>query len=58
MKNNFDDLDNNFIDLRKNEKLDIFSIEDILIINIDEYKKELHRHIEELLQEQVDEITS
>jgi len=55
MKNNFDNLDNDFIDLRKNEKLDIFSIEDILIKNIDEYKKELHQHIEELLQEQVDE---
>lgn len=49
MKNNFDNLDNDLIDLRKNEKLDIFSIEDILIKNIDEYKKELHQHIEELL---------
>ena len=55
MKNNFNDLDNDFINLRKNEKLDIFSIEDILIKNIDEYKKELHQHIEELLQERVDE---
>lgn len=55
MKNNFNDLDNDFIGLRNNDKLNIFSIEDILIKNIDEYKKELHNHIEELLQEQINE---
>lgn len=55
MKNNFNDLDNDFIGLRNNNKLNIFSIEDILIKNIDEYKKELHNHIEELLQEQINE---
>lgn len=55
MENNFNDLDNEFVKLRKDDKLDIFSIEDLLVKNIDEYKKELHHHIEELLQKQVDE---
>lgn len=55
MENNFDNLDNEFVKLRKDDKLDIFSIEDLLVKNIDEYKKELHQHIEELLQKQVDE---
>ena len=55
MENNFDNLDNEFVRLRKDDKLDIFSIEDLLVKNIDEYKKELHQHIEELLQKQVDE---
>lgn len=30
MKNNFNNLDNDFIALRKNDKLNIFSIKDIL----------------------------
>lgn len=55
MENNFNDLDNEFAKLRKDDKLNIFSIEDLLVKNIDEYKKELHHHIEELLQKQVDE---
>lgn len=55
MKNNLNNLDDEFVDLKKNDKLNIFSIEDLLIKNIDEYKKELHYHIEELLQQQVDE---
>ena len=55
MKNNFNNLDDEFVDLKKNDKLNIFSIEDLLIKNIDEYKKELHYHIEEFLQQQVDE---
>lgn len=55
MENNFNNLDNEFIKLRNDDKLDIFSIEDLLVKNIDEYKKELHHHIEELLQKQVDE---
>ena len=41
MKNNFNNLDDEFVDLKKNDKLNIFSIEDLLIKNIDEYKKEL-----------------
>jgi len=55
MNNNFNNLDKDFSELKNNDKLNIFSIEDILIKNIDEYKKELHHHIEELLQKQVDE---
>lgn len=55
MNNNFNSLDKDFSELKNNDKLNIFSIEDMLIKNIDEYKKELHHHIEELLQEQVDE---
>lgn len=55
MNNNFSSLDKDFSELNNNDKLNIFSIEDMLIKNIDEYKKELHHHIEKLLQEQVDE---
>lgn len=55
MNDNFNSLDKDFSELKNNDKLNIFSIEDMLIKNINEYKKELHHHIEELLQEQVDE---
>lgn len=55
MEKVFDNLDKEFNDLKNNDKLNIFSIEDLLIKNIDEYKKELHHHIEKLLLKQVDE---
>lgn len=55
MKNIVNDLDKDFIELDKNEKLDIFSIEDLMIKNIEEYKELVHRHLENLLQKAVDE---
>lgn len=55
MKNIVNDLDKDFIELDKNEKLDIFSIEDLMIKNIEEYKELIHRHLENLLQKAVDE---
>ena len=55
MKNIVNDLDKDFIELDKNEKLDIFSIEDLMIKNIEEYKELIHRHLEDLLQKAVDE---
>ena len=39
MEKVFDNLDKEFNDLKNNDKLNIFSIEDLLIKNIDEYKK-------------------
>lgn len=55
MENNIGKLDNDFINLAKEDTLDISDIEDLLIKNIEEYKVQLHQHIEELLQQQVDE---
>ena len=55
MKKTVDKLDKDFIDLDKNGKLDIFSIEDLAVKSINEYKEFIHHHIEELLQKAVDE---
>lgn len=55
MENKINDLDTEFVDLVKNDKLNISSIEDLMIKNIDEYKKAIHHHLEELLQREVDE---
>ena len=55
MKKIVDKFDKDFIDLNKNGKLDIFSIEDLAVKSIDEYKELIHEHIEELLQKEVDE---
>lgn len=55
MENNIGKLDNDFINLAKEDTLDISDIEDLLIKNIEEYKVQLHQHIEVLLQQQVDE---
>lgn len=51
----FNKIDDEILKLDKKENLDIFSIEDILAENIEAYKKELHQHIEEVLQQKVDE---
>ena len=51
----FNKIDNEILKLDNKENLDIFSIEDILAENIEAYKKELHHHIEEVLQQKVDE---
>ena len=55
MKANFNKIDNEILKLDNNKNLDISSIEDILVKNIEEYKIELHKHVEELLQQQIDE---
>ena len=55
MESKIDTLDNDFINLDKNGKLDIFSIEDLMLKNIEEYKEFVHHHLEELLQKAVDE---
>lgn len=55
IKKIIDKFDDDFIDLDKNEKLDIFSIEDLAVKSIDEYKEFIHHHIEDLLQKAVDE---
>lgn len=55
MKKIIDKFDDDFNDLDKNGKLDIFSIEELAVKSIDEYKELIHHHIEELLQKAVDE---
>lgn len=55
MKKIIEKFDDDFIDLDKNGKLDIFSIEELAVKSIDEYKELIHHHIEELLQKAVDE---
>lgn len=55
MEVNFNKVDNEILKLDNDEALDISSIEDILVKNIEEYKIELHKHVEELLQQQIDE---
>ena len=55
MKKIVSDLDKDFINLEKTGKLDIFSIEDLMIKNVEEYKELIHHHLEELLQREVDE---
>lgn len=55
MKNNISELDKKIINLTKRDSIDISDIEDLLINNIEEYKVELHHHVEKLLSEQVNE---
>lgn len=54
-KNKFNELDNAFDELIKEEKLNISSIEDLMLENIESYKRELRLHIETLLKNKVDE---
>lgn len=55
MKDIVNNLDKEFIELDQKEKLNISSIEDLIIKNITEYKQFLQNHIEELLQQKIDE---
>ena len=55
MKNKFNDVDNATMNLDTEENLDIASIENILVNNIENYKNELHKHVEELLKDKIDE---
>ena len=49
------DLDEQFEKLVSEDKLDIDSIEKIMLTDIEEYKKELKLHIEELLSTKINE---
>lgn len=53
--NNINKLDKDFINLAKEDTLDISELENLLIKNVEEYKVQLHQHVEELLQREVDE---
>lgn len=55
MKNKNFNLDEEFTSLIRENKLDINTIEDLALNSINEYKKIVHQHIEELLQKMVDE---
>ncbi len=55
MINNFENIDNEIINLDNEGNLDIFSIENLLINNIESYKKELHKHVEDVLQNKINE---
>ena len=55
MKNKNFNLDEKFTSLIRENKLDINTIEDLALNSINEYKKFVHQHIEELLQKMVDE---
>ena len=51
----FDNIDNEFKNLVKKENLNINTIEDIMLKDIDDYKVQLQHHIEELLASEIDE---
>lgn len=55
MTNNFNNIDNEIIKLDNEENLDVFSLENLLVENIENYKKGLYQHIEELLQNKINE---
>lgn len=55
MKYRIENLDKEFSKLAKDNKLDISTIEELAIKNIDDYKDFIHRHIEELIKQGVEE---
>ena len=55
MKYRIKDLDKEFSNLAKDNKLNISAIEELAIKNIDDYKDFIHRHIEELIKQRVEE---
>lgn len=57
MDENFKTLDNKFKDLVKEGKLNINSLEDLMIDNIEQYKTKMKEHMEELLSKEIDEKT-
>ncbi len=50
-----DKLTMDFDNLVSEEKMNINSLEDIMIDNVNEYKKELKLHVEELLKSHINE---
>ena len=55
MKYRIKDLDKEFSNLAKDNKLNISAIEELAIKNIDDYKDFIYRHIEELIKQRVEE---
>jgi hypothetical protein len=55
MINNFENIDKEIVNLDNDGNLDIFSIENLLVQNIENYKKELHKHVEDVLQNKINE---
>ena len=55
MKYRIKDLDKEFSNLAKDNKLNISAIEELAIKNIDDYKDFINRHIEELIKQRVEE---
>ncbi len=55
MINNFENIDKEIVNLDNDGNLDIFSIENLLVQNIESYKKELHKHVEDVLQNKINE---
>ncbi len=51
----FKKLDTKFKNLVKENKININSIEELMIENIEDYKSELKNHIEELMLGEIDE---
>ena len=54
-KQTFYDFTSKFDILVKEDKLNINTIEDLMIENIENYKKELNNHVEDLLKNHVNE---
>lgn len=55
MNKEFEKLDSDFKKLVKDEKLDINSIENLMLENLEKYKSKLKTHIEELLTKEINE---
>ena len=53
--NEFNNLDKDFEKLVKDDKLNISTIEGLMLDNIENYKTRLKTHVEELLVNEVDE---
>ena len=51
----FDELTKTFDNLVKEEKLDINAVEDLMLIDIENYKEKQRKHIEYLLKEHINE---
>ena len=55
LKEEIDELDNDFDNLIKNKKLDINSIEELAMNSIDDCKSIINNHIEELISKNINE---
>ncbi len=55
LKEEIDELDNDFDNLIKNKKLDINSIEDLALKTVENVNSIINNHIEELLSKKIDE---
>lgn len=51
----FDELTEKFDNLVKNDKLDINAVEDLMVNDVENYKRMQKRHVEYLLQNHIDE---